>query len=154
MAGPADDDRALQLSPRVRANLPEWLYDDLVARHGEAFTTALGDAWLRPAPLDLRVNTAKISREEALAELETAGIGAEIAPMSPAGIRLKGKPALNQLPLFINGGVEVQDEEQPAAVPPRGAQAWRDGRGFLRGRGRQDAVTGRCHALDGPALRL
>lgn len=98
------------LSPRVRANLPEWLYDDLVAHHGEAFTTALGDAWLRPAPLDLRVNTAKISREEALAELETAGIAAEVAPMSPAGIRLKGKPALNQLPLFINGGVEVQDE--------------------------------------------
>ncbi|WP_066732074.1 RsmB/NOP family class I SAM-dependent RNA methyltransferase [Cupriavidus sp. D384] len=98
------------LAPRVRANLPEWLYDDLVARHGEAFTAAMGDAWLRPAPLDLRVNTAKLSREEALAELQTAGIAAEPAPMAPAGIRLKGKPALNQLPLFINGGVEVQDE--------------------------------------------
>jgi 16S rRNA (cytosine967-C5)-methyltransferase len=29
------------LAPRVRANLPEWLYDDLVARHGEAFTLRL-----------------------------------------------------------------------------------------------------------------
>ena len=83
------------LAPRVRANLPEWLFDELVKHHGEAFTAALADAWLRPAPLDLRVNTLKGSREDALAELAAAGLRAEPTPMAPAGIRLSGKPALN-----------------------------------------------------------
>ncbi len=98
------------LAPRVRANLPEWLYDELVRGHGEPFAAALGDALLRPAPLDLRVNLAKTSREAALAELQAAGLGAEPTPMAPAGIRMAGKPALNQLPIFVNGLVEVQDE--------------------------------------------
>lgn len=98
------------LAPRVRANLPEWLHEQLLARHGDAFTAALADAWLRPAPLDLRVNLIKASREAVLAELEEAGLTAEPTPMAPAGIRLGGKPALNQLPAFVNGLIEVQDE--------------------------------------------
>ncbi|KWW34720.1 MULTISPECIES: RsmB/NOP family class I SAM-dependent RNA methyltransferase [Cupriavidus] len=149
------------LAPRVRANLPEWLYDDLVARHGEAFTAALGDAWLRPAPLDLRVNTAKLSREEALAELQTAGIAAELAPMAPAGIRLKGKPALNQLPLFINGGVEVQDEGSQLLchlLAPRRGEMVVD---FCAGAGGKTLAlgvamrsTGRLYAFDVSEKRL
>jgi len=149
------------LAPRVRANLPEWLYDDLAARHGEAFTSAMGDAWLRPAPLDLRVNTAKLSRDEALAELQTAGITAEPAPMAPAGIRLKGKPALNQLPLFINGGVEVQDEGSQLLchlVAPRRGEMVVD---FCAGAGGKTLAlgvamrsTGRLYAFDVSEKRL
>ncbi|CAG9178865.1 RsmB/NOP family class I SAM-dependent RNA methyltransferase [Cupriavidus pampae] len=149
------------LAPRVRANLPEWLYDDLVARHGEAFTAALGDAWLRPAPLDLRANVIKMTREQAIEELETAGIGATPTPMAPAGIRLAGKPALNQLPLFINGGVEVQDEGSQLLcnlVAPRRGEMVVD---FCAGAGGKTLAlgaamrsTGRLYAFDVSEKRL
>ncbi|QET03614.1 RsmB/NOP family class I SAM-dependent RNA methyltransferase [Cupriavidus pauculus] len=149
------------LAPRVRANLPEWLYDDLLARHGEAFTAALGDAWLRPAPLDLRANLAKVSREQAIEELEAAGIGAAPTPMAPAGIRLAGKPALNQLPLFINGGVEVQDEGSQLLcnlVAPKRGEMVVD---FCAGAGGKTLAlgvamrsTGRLYAFDVSEKRL
>ncbi|CAJ0778440.1 Ribosomal RNA small subunit methyltransferase B [Ralstonia mannitolilytica] len=102
-------DRAA-LAPRVRANLPDWLFDALVAQHGAEFTEALAEAWLNPAPLDLRVNTLKGDRDTVLATLAEAGIEGAAAPLSPVGIRLAGKPALNKLEIFTNGTVEVQDE--------------------------------------------
>lgn len=102
-------DRAA-LAPRVRANLPDWLFDALVAQHGADFTEALAQAWLAPAPLDLRVNTLKGERDAVLATLAEAGIEGAAAPLSPVGIRLAGKPALNKLDIFTNGTVEVQDE--------------------------------------------
>ena len=102
-------DRAA-LAARVRANLPDWLFDALVAQHGAEFTEALAQAWLTPAPLDLRVNTLKGERDAVLATLAEAGIEGVAAPLSPVGIRLAGKPALNKLDIFTNGTVEVQDE--------------------------------------------
>ncbi|SPK71215.1 Ribosomal RNA small subunit methyltransferase B (RRNA (Cytosine-C(5)-)-methyltransferase) (16S rRNA m5C967 methyltransferase) [Cupriavidus taiwanensis] len=149
------------LAPRVRANLPEWLYDELVRQHGEAFAAALGDAWLRPAPLDLRVNLGKTSREAALAELQAAGLGAEPTPMAPAGIRMTGKPALNQLPIFVNGLVEVQDEGSQllcSLVAPRRGEMVVD---FCAGAGGKTLAlgaamrsTGRLYAFDVSEKRL
>ncbi|WP_354682175.1 RsmB/NOP family class I SAM-dependent RNA methyltransferase [Cupriavidus necator] len=149
------------LAPRVRTNLPEWLYDELVRQHGEAFTAALGDAWLRPAPLDLRVNLAKGSREAALAELQAAGLGAEPTPMAPAGIRLTGKPALNQLPAYVNGLVEVQDEGSQLLcnlVAPKRGEMVVD---FCAGAGGKTLAlgvamrsTGRLYAFDVSEKRL
>ncbi|MFV5746300.1 hypothetical protein AADQ37_24485, partial [Escherichia coli] len=66
-------DRAA-LAARVRANLPDWLFDALVAQHGAEFTEALAQAWLTPAPPDLRVNTLKGERDAVLATLAEAGI--------------------------------------------------------------------------------
>jgi 16S rRNA C967 or C1407 C5-methylase (RsmB/RsmF family) len=63
-----------------------------------------------PAPLDLRVNTMKAKRDEVRQALAEAGIAAEPTPHSPWGLRLEGKPALNKLPLFTQGQVEIQDE--------------------------------------------
>ena len=63
---------------------------------------------LNAAPLDLRANLARITREAALEALRNDGIEGERTPFSPAGIRLKGKPAINRHPLFLDGLVEVQ----------------------------------------------
>jgi 16S rRNA (cytosine967-C5)-methyltransferase len=94
----------------LRANLPQWLFDRLIARHGEATTLALTEALNKPAPLDLRVNTLKARREDVLAELAKAGITCEPTPFAPLGIRMWKKPALQNLPLFKDGAIEVQDE--------------------------------------------
>ena len=54
----------------LRANLPPWLFDKLVARDGEAATLQLAEALNSPAPLDLRVNALKAKRDEVIAELK------------------------------------------------------------------------------------
>ena len=66
--------------------------------------------------LDLRVNLARVSREEALERLSRDGLEGSPTPYSPAGIRLAGKPAINRHPLFEDGLVEVQDEGSQARI--------------------------------------
>lgn len=94
----------------LRANLPAWLMERLAAREGEAGMLALAKALNQPAPLDLRVNALKGKREDVLAALAHAGIECGPTPYSPLGIRMKKKPALQNLPLFQEGVIEVQDE--------------------------------------------
>ena len=67
------------------------------------------DEWpflLERAPVDLRVNVARTSREELLPEFE----GAEPTPLSPWGIRLRPDSRVDDHPAFAKGLVEVQDE--------------------------------------------
>ncbi|CAG4882587.1 SAM-dependent methyltransferase [Georgfuchsia toluolica] len=64
----------------------------------------------QPAPLDLRVNSLKATRDEVLELLGKYRITAEPCRYAPFGIRLKEKPALSRETLFIEGKIEVQDE--------------------------------------------
>ena len=91
----------------VQADLPDWLWQRLNAEYSDAESMAIARGLLSPAPLDLRVNLAKLSRQEALARLD---LEAAPTPHSPAGIRLKGKPQINRHALFLDGSLEVQDE--------------------------------------------
>lgn len=98
------------LAPKLRHNMPDWLVEPLQARLGEDEFWRLASAMNEPAPLDLRVNTLKLKREEAQAALKEAGIEATCTPFSPVGLRVQGKPALHKLALFTEGAIEVQDE--------------------------------------------
>lgn len=102
-------DRSL-LPPEIRANLPQWLYDKLVAQYGEEQTAQLAQALNQNAPLDLRVNSLVASREEVVGALKAAPIESEPTRYAPLGLRVQKKPALQNLPLFKNGAIEVQDE--------------------------------------------
>ena len=93
-----------------RADLPDWLTERLLASYDEAAVLQLAYSLNRPAPLDLRVNVLKGDRDAVLAKLNEDGFAAEACTMSPQGIRLAGKPALQKYPLFLEGGFEVQDE--------------------------------------------
>lgn len=99
---------ALPLS--VEADLPDWVIERLLPQIGEDGVLGLGRALQRSAPLDLRVNTLKMRRDEALAVFREGGIDASPTPYSPLGIRLPEKIALTKHPLFMSGAVEVQDE--------------------------------------------
>jgi 16S rRNA (cytosine967-C5)-methyltransferase len=94
----------------LQAELPDWVIERLRASSDDATILALGRAMQQPAPLDLRVNTLKARPEEARALLAAAGIEAEAMPYAPHGLRIKGKPALQGLPVFRDGLIEVQDE--------------------------------------------
>ncbi|WP_420476623.1 RsmB/NOP family class I SAM-dependent RNA methyltransferase [Noviherbaspirillum sp. ST9] len=156
----AQIDRAA-LPVALRANLPQWLYDKLVARDGEAAALQLADALNRPAPLDLRVNALKAKRDEVIAELAKAPIVCEATPYAPFGLRLHKKPALQNLPLFKDGSIEVQDEGSQLLAQIVGAKRGEMVADFCAGAGGKTLAlgammrnTGRLYAFDVSEKRL
>jgi 16S rRNA (cytosine967-C5)-methyltransferase len=105
--------KALDLAAQplaVQWDVPDWLAERWLAVYGEAAATRLAQALMRPAPLDLRVNTHLAKRDEVLEKLRQMGIAAEPTPYSPVGIRMAEKLALTKQTLFTSGQIEVQDE--------------------------------------------
>jgi 16S rRNA (cytosine967-C5)-methyltransferase len=153
-------DRSL-LPPKKRANLPDWLYDKFVAQYGEEETLQLAAVLNTPAPLDLRVNTLKADREKVIAELATAPIVAEPTPYAPTGLRIRKKPALQNLPLFKEGAIEVQDEGSQVLAQLLGARRGEMVVDFCAGAGGKTLAigaimrsTGRLYAFDVSEKRL
>jgi len=93
-----------------RLSLPDWLWERLGAAFDAEGRLALARKLLASAPMDLRVNTIRARREEVLATLHASGIEAAATALSPVGVRLKGKPALERHALMTGGHIEVQDE--------------------------------------------
>lgn len=149
------------LPAAVRADLPDWLWEKLVVEHGEEEAQRIAQGMLNPAPLDLRVNLARCTREEALTHLGVDGMSAETTPYSPAGLRLAGKPPINRHPLFRDGLVEVQDEGSQLLawlLAPRRGEMVAD---YCAGAGGKTLAvamlmrgTGRIYAMDTSAKRL
>jgi 16S rRNA (cytosine967-C5)-methyltransferase len=93
----------------VRGEYPEWIAPRLEALFGDRLLDEMG-ALRDEAPLDLRVNSLKATREEAIAALAADGVAATPTPHSPLGLRLAGRVPLVQLQAWRNGLIEVQDE--------------------------------------------
>ncbi|HEX2531665.1 MAG TPA: RsmB/NOP family class I SAM-dependent RNA methyltransferase [Burkholderiaceae bacterium] len=149
------------LPAAMRANLPPWLYEKLVARYGEEETLTLAESLNRPAPLDLRVNALKASRDEVMAELAKAPIACEPTPYALFGIRVPKKPALQNLPLFKNGVIEVQDEGSQLLSQLVGARRGEMVVDFCAGAGGKTLAlgaamrnTGRLYAFDVSERRI
>ncbi len=151
---------ATALAPKLRHNLPDWVANPLQARLGDEFF-ALTDSLLQSAPLDLRVNTLIAKRDAVLAELQAQGVEAQATPHSPWGVRLQGKPALNQWPLFKNGSIEVQDEGSQMLAVLLDAKRTEMVADFCAGAGGKTLAlgaamrnTGRLYAFDVAGHRL
>ena len=104
--------------PWVAGDYPEWLDSHFAATFGDERVEE-GAALASRAPLDLRVNTLKATREEAAEAL------AELAPAptrwSPQGLRIvlaadARSPAIHAEPAFIKGLIEIQDEGSQLAA--------------------------------------
>ena len=145
----------------VGCDLPDWVIARLVPVLGEESLAQLAHALNQPAPLDLRVNTAKGHRDAVLGQLAADAIAASPTPYSPVGIRLGEKPAINRHPLFEGGAVEVQDEGSQLLchlLAPRRGEMVVD---FCAGAGGKSLAlgalmrsTGRVYAFDVSARRL
>lgn len=149
------------LPAALRANLPQWLYDRLLDRFGEEETQKLAQTLNTPAPLDLRVNSVKANREQVIAELAEAPIRAEPTPYAPLALRVMKKPALQNLPLFKNGAIEVQDEGSQILAQILGARRGEMVVDFCAGAGGKTLAlgalmrnTGRLYAFDISEKRL
>ncbi len=152
----------LQAMPRaVRESLPDWLDERLSELpDSDSLISALNE----PAPLDIRVNPFKTTRDDVLAGLD-AGHVARYAPAptpySPWGIRFKGRPSVTRWPQFEKGEIEVQDEGSQILVSlmaPRRGEMIID---FCAGAGGKTLLlgalmrsTGRLYAFDVSQARL
>ncbi len=149
------------LADKLRHNLPDWLANPLKATLGEDEFWALVETFSGGAPLDLRVNEVKAKRDEVIAALAEAGLTAEATPYSPLGLRLQGKPALQKLPLFVGGHLEVQDEGSQLLALMTGAKRGEMVVDFCAGAGGKTLAlgammrnTGRLYAFDVSGHRL
>jgi 16S rRNA (cytosine967-C5)-methyltransferase len=110
-------ERAAILSPHVDIP-PLWVQAEFPAFLEAELTRSLGDAVLPEmramcdrAPIDLRVNTLKSSREIVLREL--GAFAPEPTPYAPHGIRIfrhEGAAALGRTRNYLEGAFEFQDE--------------------------------------------
>lgn len=92
----------------VRSGGSEWLFNKLASFYGGNRAFDLCRILNEPAPLTVRANLLKTTRDALLSSW--AHLGAEPCRQSAAGIRFKNRIALTALPEFKEGLFEIQDE--------------------------------------------
>ncbi len=98
-----------EMPDAVRLEMPDWALRPIWSRFGADLQTEMA-AMSEPAPLDLRVNLLKTTREEAQAALAAEGIESVPTALSPWGLRIEGRRAVTTGKAFQSGLVEIQDE--------------------------------------------
>jgi len=89
---------------------PQWLVKRWLARYGFESTEALLRRNNEPAPLVIRTNTLKTTREELTAALLAEGVEARKTVYSPTGLALLSSPGIRSLAAYEQGWFIVQDE--------------------------------------------
>lgn len=150
-----------ELPFEIQCDLPDWVIASMREHFDDATILKHAQALQQAAPLDLRVNLVKSTREDVIERLAADGFKARATPYSPAGLRLDGKPAINRHALFLDGTIEVQDEGSQLLawmVEPRRGEMVVD---FCAGAGGKTLAlgmlmrsTGRLYAFDISAYRL
>jgi 16S rRNA (cytosine967-C5)-methyltransferase len=111
--------RSLEDAPAaVAGDYPDWLDPHLARVFGED-RAAEATAMASRAPLDLRVNTLKGSRDKVLRSL--SHLGAKPTPWSQVGVRIElsadaRNPGVQSEEDFVKGAIEVQDEGSQLAA--------------------------------------
>jgi 16S rRNA (cytosine967-C5)-methyltransferase len=103
IADPVDRIAALE-------SLPRWIAERFVAELGEGDAALLARAMNRRAPLTIRANTLRTTREALRARLADEGVAATPARFSPWGLVLDGHANAFALRSFQEGLFEIQDE--------------------------------------------
>lgn len=103
-----------QTDPVAVWNHPLWWIERLKNDHPRQWQGIL-EADNRHAPMTLRVNTRKNSRDAYLAIL--AGAGIDGTPVGASGIQLNRAVAVQKLPGFADGAASVQDAAAQIAAP-------------------------------------
>lgn len=105
---PLPEDPVERLS--VESSHPSWLVKRWMARLGPKDTEDLCRADNEPAPVCVRVNLGRATRDEVQAALAAAGVTSRPTPYSPLGLWLENPGPLGSLEPFQKGLFQVQDE--------------------------------------------
>lgn len=97
-------------------DIPDWLASQMQQNMGDAFE-AVAEALRHRAPVFLRANLARGSRDSARAALAEAGIEAEPHPLSPTALLVTaGARRVSASEPYTGGLVELQDAASQAVV--------------------------------------
>jgi 16S rRNA (cytosine967-C5)-methyltransferase len=112
----------------VRLSYPTWLIELFAADLGEAEALAVAEAMNRRAPMAVRANTVRVSREQLVARLADEQITAHPTPLAPDGLVFDTRTNAFALSAFRDGLFEVMDEgsqlvAELVAPPPGGRVA-------------------------------
>ncbi|HEC14680.1 MAG TPA: RsmB/NOP family class I SAM-dependent RNA methyltransferase, partial [Rhodospirillales bacterium] len=139
---------------------PDWLEDPLRKVFGEDLereVAALNEA----APVDLRINRAKTTREKAQDLLGGEGIETTPCPHAPMGLRLKNRANVTGTKAFQDGLVEIQDEGSQIVALLTAVRPGMTAVDFCAGAGGKTLALaaimegqGRVHACDTDVSRL
>lgn len=145
----------------MQADLPEWFWNSLVTQYGEEQALTIARSMHQPAPLDLRVNLVKTTREDVSAKFASEHTEVTPTPYAPNGLRMAQKMTISKHKLFTDGMIEVQDEGSQLLaqlVAPRRGEMVAD---FCAGAGGKSLAlgammrnSGRIYAFDVSEKRL
>lgn len=103
--------------PLERKDMPDVVRVECPPEHEEVLKEFFGDdfeaemrAMLEPAPLDLRVNTFLIDRENAMNSLNKDGVKTAETTFCPWALRCEDKAFISHTKAFKKGWIEIQDE--------------------------------------------
>jgi len=95
----------------VTRSYPEWLIEKWIDRFGIQTCEAICDAGNRIAPLTLRVNRLRTTKERLARSLVREAKNVSFTPYAPDGVSLSGlKTAIFEMSAFREGLFQVQDE--------------------------------------------
>ena len=150
--------------PWIQGDYPEWLHPSFSEVFGDS-AVAEGQALAARAPVDLRVNTLKATREKVLKAF--ARHAAAATPYSPVGVRLPPREGGARSPnveadlAHGRGWFEVQDEASQIAALLAGAGPRMQVADICAGAGGKTLVmaaqmqnTGQIYAYDSDAVRF
>lgn len=98
------------IAPYIRVSFPQELYEILVQNYGEKKAQEICLISNTQAPITVRANLLKTTRDELLARWTSEGYPVEPCKLAPQGIIFKHRLNFFTLPEFKQGLFEVQDE--------------------------------------------
>jgi 16S rRNA (cytosine967-C5)-methyltransferase len=150
--------------PWIQGDYPQWLHPSFSEVFGDS-AVAEGQALAARAPVDLRVNTLKATREKVLKAFARHDVAA--TPYSPVGVRLPPREGGARSPnveadlAHGRGWLEVQDEASQIAALLAGAGPRMQVADICAGAGGKTLVmaaqmqnTGQIYAYDSDAVRF
>ena len=97
-----------QMPLSTRLNFPAWMESLLTARFGDRLQSEM-QALNEEAPVDIRTNLLKTTREALQASLASEGFAMAATPLSPIGLRMTKRSAIFTSQAFKFGWFEMQD---------------------------------------------
>lgn len=91
-------------------SFPEWMTEELLKEFDAPTLQAIYESLNKPAPLALRTNTLKISREALQKKLQAEDIPTFFGKLSPDALICKGRRRVIQSQCYKDGLCEIQDE--------------------------------------------
>ncbi len=109
-------DQFVQFQSREGADFPDWLWPELVRSQGDR-AQSVACAMRDRAPVHLRVNLQKLSRDKAIASLAGEGVISAPLDLSPSALQVvEGARKIRNSSSYLNGVVELQDASSQAVA--------------------------------------